>query len=87
MAKKITYSGCPFCAWYRYTKDEPQFDKVDSAKVNILSKRIFHGSLKGSGKRGGHIEVVDGIKLKRLPERYKEQIRNQARKILAELGE
>jgi len=85
MAREITYSGCPFCAWYRYIKDEPQFDKVDPAKVNILSKRIFHGSLKGSGKRGGHIEVVAGIKLKQLPERYKKQIKNQAQKIIDEL--
>ena len=86
MAKEIKNIGCPFCAWNRFLKDEPQFDRIDPSEVKVLSSRISLGQQPGIGKgRKGHFKTISVIKLRDLPTKYKTQIRNQCQRILSAL--
>ncbi|MCG2706881.1 MAG: hypothetical protein L6254_04990 [Candidatus Omnitrophica bacterium] len=87
MAKKeFTYYACPFCSWHRMVKGDLHFDRIDPSEVKIISVRVFTGGITGA-KRGGSMKTISVTKLGQLPEKYKQQIINQARKILAVLGE
>ena len=81
MAKEIHNVGCPFCSWNRFLKGEPQFDRIDPTKVKALSSRISLGQQPGES-RSGHFKTISIVKLKDLPEKYKDQIRNQCQRIL-----
>lgn len=81
MAEEIYNVGCPFCSWNRFLKGEPQFDRIDPTKVKALSTRISIGGKVGE-KKSGHFKTISVVKLRNLPEKYKDQIRNQCQRIL-----
>jgi len=80
---------CPMCGWIRTAKygigknglpREVRFDKVDPSQVLVRRREKLSGA--GRKSHNARIELVDAKKLWELDEESKEQIRNQARKIL-----
>jgi len=80
---------CPMCGWARPVKygvnkegfpREVRFDKVNPEEVLIRRREKLSGA--GRGSHNAQVELLDGKKLWELDPELKEQIRNQARKIL-----
>lgn len=83
---QVEYLSCPFCSWCRpikYGGREVRFDKVDPAKVRVWQLRDLRGA--GKGSKNAHIDIVDSQTLSELPQELKNDIKNQAQRILEAL--
>jgi len=91
---EVVYWQCPLCGWRRPekygvkqrnagAKREVRFDKVDVEKVKVWQVWELHGA--GRGSKEATMEELDYKRLKNLPEQIKTQIKNQCKKIIAEL--
>jgi len=81
--KKREYLQCPLCGWVRpknYVGGEFRFDKVDAKSVLVWQVKEMGGYRSG-------FKLIEGKKLRELPDELKEQIRTQCKRILEELGE
>lgn len=86
---------CPFCGWWRparYGIDqrtgeprEVRFDKVDPATAPMYRVQRLSGA--GRGSPDAIVKTIDSKGLQELPEEMKQQMREQAHKILDVLGE
>ena len=83
---EMEYQSCPFCAWTRplsYGGRVVSFNKVDLAKVRVWQLRNLSGA--GKGSKGAKITMIDSQTLSQLPDNLKQDIKNQAYKILQAL--